>query len=168
MGRGRMGERVFIAIGSNLGDREANCRSAIEHLKGDPRVRVIKESAFYETEPWGKTEQPAFINAAVEIETDLAPKELLALLKNIEDRVGRKARERWGPREIDLDIIFYGDRVIKEEGLTIPHPEAHNRRFVIEPIAEMAPEFIHPVLEEKLYDILIRLHNRPVRNERKE
>lgn len=167
MGRGRMGERVFIAIGSNLGDREANCRSAIENLKCAPRVRVIKESAFYETEPWGKTEQPAFINAAVEIETDLAPKELLAFLKNIEEKVGRKARERWGPREIDLDIIFYGDRGIREEGLTIPHPEAHNRRFVIEPIAEMAPEFIHPILKEKVCDILIRLYNRPVSGARK-
>ena len=101
-------------------------------------MRVIKESAFRETEPWAGPEQPAFINAAVEIETDLAPKELLAFLKNIEEKVGRKARERWGPREIDLDIIFYGDRVVREEGLTISHPEAHNRRFVIEPIAEMA------------------------------
>lgn len=165
---GRMGERVFIAIGSNLGDREANCRSAIERLKYAPRVRVIKESSLKETEPWGRTDQPAFINAAVEIETDLPPKELLALLKDIEGRIGRKARERWGPREIDLDVIFYGERVIKEEGLTIPHPQAHKRLFVIEPIAELAPDFVHPVLREKVDDILMKLYNRPVRDAREE
>lgn len=152
-----MGERVFIAIGSNLGDRRANCEKAIEYLKYSPGVSVKKESSFSETAPWGVKDQPAFINAAVEIETDLAPRELLLLLKDIEGRIGRKTRERWGPREIDLDIIFYGERIIKEEGLTVPHPQAHKRLFVMEPLAELAPDFVHPVLKKKVGDIFTEL-----------
>lgn len=140
-----MPERVFIALGSNLGDRVANCRRALDELEKEG-VEVVSVSPLYETEPWGVADQPRFVNAAAELRTTLEPRELLELLKKIERRLGRARRERWGPREVDLDILFYGSRVVEEKGLTIPHPEAHRRAFVLVPLADIAPDFVHPVL----------------------
>lgn len=139
-------KNVFISIGSNLGDKIANCREAVEELA--KFSKVDKLSSLYETEPVGKENQPNFINSAIEIETNLSAYELLIYLKSIEEKMGRVRTEKWGPRKIDLDIIFYGQLVIKNDDLIIPHPRAHLRRFVLEPICEIAPNFIHPVLDQ--------------------
>jgi 2-amino-4-hydroxy-6-hydroxymethyldihydropteridine diphosphokinase len=147
---------VFISVGSNLGDRAANCREAIRRLSapGAP-VRVVKASALYETEPWGVVAQPSFVNAAIELATALSPAGLLGFLKSIESAMGRTVGERRGPRVIDLDIIFYGDAIVDEDGLKIPHPLAHKRSFVLTPLAEIAPDFIHPVIGKKVSDIAL-------------
>lgn len=145
---------AYVGIGSNLGNREENCLKAIRLLfhKG---IAVRKESAMYETEPWGVKDQPMFINMAIEIETDRAPLELLRLLKAIEEEIGRKETVRWGPRKIDLDILFYDDLIINEPGLRIPHPHMHERGFVLKPIAEIAPEKIHPVSRKTIKELLL-------------
>ncbi len=160
-------DRVFISIGSNLGDRLLNCRKAIERLKGAEQVTLIRESSFYETEPWGSVAQRPFINCAVEITTTHKPQGLLDILKGIELDMGRTPSPRHGPRQIDLDIIFYGDTVAQEEGLTIPHPRAHQRAFVLVPLSEIAPGFIHPVFEKSVSEFAVgvkggvtRLENR--------
>jgi 2-amino-4-hydroxy-6-hydroxymethyldihydropteridine diphosphokinase len=134
---------AYIGLGSNLGDREENLRGALERLNELGRVRV---SSFRETEPVGVTDQPRFVNAAAELETDLSPQDLLARLLEIERDLGRdRARERrWGPRTIDLDLLLYGDQVLDEPGLTVPHPRLDERRFVLEPLHELAPELSLP------------------------
>lgn len=142
-----MTDRVFISIGSNRGERALYCREAIGRLGADPSVTLVNESLFYETEPWGPVAQGPFINCVVEIACSLGARELLTLLKErIELDMGRTPSVPNGPREIDLDILFYGDAVIKEAGLTIPHPRLHLRAFVLIPLAEIAPDFIHPAL----------------------
>lgn len=148
-----MPAKVFIAIGSNLGDRVENCRKAVELIGKLPSTKVIRESSLYETEPWGYEDQPLFLNGAVEIETSLSPVELLVELKRVEAETGRQETFRWGPRAIDLDIVFYGDDVINEGGLTIPHPRAHERPFVLVPLKEIAPDLIHPVLKKTVSEL---------------
>ena len=144
---------VYIGIGSNLGDRHKNCLRAVELLK-QSGLSVTKQSSVYETEPWGLTDQPAFLNMAVELESGLAPTELLGLLKKIEKDMGRQETVKWGPRIIDLDILLYDDITLNTDVLTIPHPLMHEREFVLVPLAELAGEFIHPVLKKKLGDLL--------------
>lgn len=134
-----------------MGDRVANCRKALARLAGG--VSLTKKSSFYETPPWGNVEQEKFINCAVEITTELSPRELLGLLKGIEADLGRTPSIQWGPRVIDLDIIFYNGRVINEGGLTIPHPRAHERAFVLVPLSEIAPDFIHPLLKKSVSEL---------------
>jgi 2-amino-4-hydroxy-6-hydroxymethyldihydropteridine diphosphokinase len=136
---------VHIGIGSNLGDRRNNCLKAVALLEAED-VKVLKRSSLYETEPWGVKEQPRFINMAVEAETDMTPRELLFLLKKIEGRMGRTGTAKWGPRTIDLDILFYGDVITKEPDLEIPHPLMHSRDFVLDPLREIAPRKVHPLL----------------------
>ncbi|MFQ5441384.1 MAG: 2-amino-4-hydroxy-6-hydroxymethyldihydropteridine diphosphokinase [Thermodesulfobacteriota bacterium] len=144
-----MAERVFIAVGSNLGDRARNCLKAIGLIEENSgRVRLVRKSPFYETEPWGLTEQPPFVNAVIEVATGLEPRPLLAFLKGIEEEMGREGAARWGPRRIDLDIIFFGRRVLRERGLVIPHPRMNERAFVLVPLADIAPGFIHPVFKK--------------------
>jgi 2-amino-4-hydroxy-6-hydroxymethyldihydropteridine diphosphokinase len=135
---------VYIALGSNLGDREKNCLRAIELLK-EKGIEILKASKMHETEPWGVKEQPRFINMAAEIKTDMAPHELLKLLKDIEKKMGRAETIRWGPRVIDIDILLWGDLILKTPELTIPHPLMHGRKFVLEPLSEIAPDAVHPV-----------------------
>jgi len=147
--------RVFIGIGSNLGDKIGNCRKALREIAGF--AEIVKISSLYETEPVGKEDQPNFINCVVEINTDLSPHELLTHLKSIEDKLARVRGEKWGPRTIDLDIIFYDDLVMKDDDLIIPHPRAHLRRFVLEPICEIAPDFINPALEISTLELLEKL-----------
>ena len=140
--------RVFISIGSNTGDKSLNCRRAFELLSGNPAITIVKLSSFYETQPWGYKDQPSFVNAAVEITTALSPVELLAHLKSIESGMGRTAAHRWGPRVIDLDIIFYNGFVTETSALTIPHPHAHERAFVLIPLKVIIPEFVLRVLKK--------------------
>ncbi|MCH7517497.1 MAG: 2-amino-4-hydroxy-6-hydroxymethyldihydropteridine diphosphokinase [Candidatus Dadabacteria bacterium] len=148
-------QRVFIGIGSNLGDTIGNCKIALDEIENF--AEIVRISSLYETEPVGNEDQPNFINSVVEINTDLSPHELLTHLKSIEDKLGRVRGEKWGPRVIDLDIIFYDDLVMKDDDLIIPHPRAHLRRFVLEPICEIAPDFIHPELETSILELLEKL-----------
>ncbi len=153
-----MNSIVHIGIGSNMGDRQANCRNAIERLK-DKGIVIKKASSMYETQPWGLEEQPDFINMAVEAETGLSPEELLKTLKEVEKEMGRKETVRWGPRIIDLDILFYDDIVINMEHLHIPHPLLHKRDFVLLPLSEIAPDKIHPVLKKNIRQLKEELYS---------
>jgi 2-amino-4-hydroxy-6-hydroxymethyldihydropteridine diphosphokinase len=135
--------KAYIGLGSNLGDRRENLRRAIAELG---ELGTLRVSSIRETDPVGVTDQPRFLNAAVELETDLPPRELLDRLLAIERRVGRDRlhEERWGPRIIDLDLLLYADEVVEEPGLTVPHPRLHERRFVLEPLDELAPDLVLP------------------------
>jgi 2-amino-4-hydroxy-6-hydroxymethyldihydropteridine diphosphokinase len=135
---------AFVGIGSNLGDREENLARAIELLSKDDRIKVAAVSEIRETEPVGPVEQGPFLNGAIRIETDLAPRELLERLLAVEQRLGRMRRERYGPRTIDLDLLLYGDEVVDEPGLTVPHPRLHERRFALEPLSDLAPSLEIP------------------------
>lgn len=143
---------VHIGIGSNLGDRQTNCTEAINRLKRQG-LTILKQSSMIETEPWGVTEQPLFINMAVEAETKLTPEELLEFLKATETDMGRQESLRWGPRVIDLDILFYDDRVIESSDLVIPHPHLHERDFVLKPLSEICPDKVHPVLKKQIQEL---------------
>ena len=137
--------RAYVALGSNLGDREENLRTALKHLQ-ENGVEVIKTSTFIETEPYGVTDQPGFVNAVCQVETELEPLEFLRLLLSIEQEMGRVRLRRWGERNIDLDLLLYEDAVLKSEELTLPHPDMQNRDFVLIPLAEIAGEVVHPVI----------------------
>ncbi len=143
---------VFIGIGSNIGNRQDNCLSAIRLLK-ERGLKISRQSSMIETEPWGLIDQQQFINMAIEAETDLGPEELLGLLKNIERDMGRVQTVEWGPRVIDLDILFYDDRIVESADLNIPHKHMHERDFVLTPLVEIAPEKIHPVLKKKISEL---------------
>lgn len=143
---------VHIGIGSNLGNRQDNCLKALEMLKSKGLI-IRKISSFYETEPWGVNEQPSFINLAIEAETTFSPFELLYILKEIEMTMGRKQTIRWGPRLIDLDILFYGDDIIETEELLIPHRYLHERDFVLAPLEEISPNKVHPILKKTIREI---------------
>ena len=137
--------RAYVALGSNLGDREENLCTALKHLQ-ENGVEVIKTSTFIETEPYGVTDQPGFVNAVCQVETELTPLELLRLLLSIEQEMGRVRLRRWGERNIDLDLLLYEDAVLESEELTLPHPDMQNRDFVLIPLAEIAGEVVHPVI----------------------
>lgn len=146
---------VFIAIGSNLGDKLTNCRQAVQRLTMRPDVRLVVASPYYRTAPVGFTDQDWFINAAIRIETRLEPLALLDCLKAIEQALGRQAGGvRFGPRPIDMDIIFYDDVRIATERLEIPHPRMHKRRFVLQPICDIDPAFVHPALNQSMRYLL--------------
>lgn len=151
-----MTQKVYIAIGSNLGRRAANCARAVDLIGLLRDTEVTGKSSLYETEPWGVTGQPGFINAVVEVRTSLEPEGLFRALKSIEADMGRKDAGRWGPRVIDLDIIFYGDMVVEKEGLTIPHPRLHERAFVLVPLNDIAPDLVHPVLKKTVSELMAR------------
>ncbi len=135
--------RVYLGLGTNLGDRLANLQNAIQSLA--PQVHLLTASPIYKTPPWGVLEQPEFLNQVIEGETPLEPSELLRFLKSIEKDLGRVASIRYGPRLIDLDILFYDDMVLDIPGLTIPHPQLTKRAFVLFPLADLAPDLQHPV-----------------------
>lgn len=144
---------VHIGLGSNLGGREANCRAALVLLE-ERGARVLKVSSMHETEPWGVAGQPAFINAAAEVETPLEPEEFLMLINGIEKEMGRVKTVRWGPRVIDMDILLWGDLILEEPGLKVPHPGMHERSFVLGPLVEVAPGAVHPVLKKTVKELL--------------
>ena len=150
---------VYIGFGSNIGDRLAHIRNAIHALAEAEGITLQKISSIYETDPIGYETQAQFLNGVAAIQTSLPPLSLLHTLKDIETAVGRKHRTRWGPREIDLDILIYGDLCLQTEKLVIPHPEMHLRRFVLAPLAEIALDFVHPVLKETIQILLERLED---------
>jgi 2-amino-4-hydroxy-6-hydroxymethyldihydropteridine diphosphokinase len=135
---------VLLALGSNLGDREANLREAVHRLESD-EVHVLRRSSLYETAPRDLLDQPWFLNAVVEAETSLFPMQLLKRAREIEQQMGRRRVTPKGPRNIDIDILFYGRSVISTAELEVPHPRIAQRRFVLEPLAEIAPDFRHPL-----------------------
>ena len=135
-------ERVFLGLGGNLGDPAASMAAALRILDDDARTRVVAVSSLYRTPPWGKTDQPDFLNAAAEIRTSHPPRALLALCLDAERALKRERRERWGPRIIDIDILVYGDHAVHEAGLDIPHPRMLERAFVMAPLAEIAPDLM--------------------------
>ena len=150
-----MKHTVYIALGTNLGERKANLRAAIELMP--PIVKVLAKSHIYETPPWGYEDQPAFLNMVVKAETSLEPESLLKYLKQLEVQLGREQNFRWGPRLIDLDILFYDDLVIDTPPLVIPHPRLHERAFVLVPLADVAPDVVHQVIQRKVSDLLLEI-----------
>jgi 2-amino-4-hydroxy-6-hydroxymethyldihydropteridine diphosphokinase len=136
----RRTERALIGLGGNLGDPAATMRAALALIDADPLCHVEMVSSFWRTPPWGKLDQPDFINACASIATSLAPGDFLALCLKCETSLRRIRGERWGPRTIDIDILFFGDRIIAEDGLTVPHPRIGERAFVLVPLAEIAPD----------------------------
>ena len=154
--------RVFIGLGANLGDREDNLRRAVELLRKLPHTQVIKVSRWRETTPEGGPPQGPYLNGATEIHTELPPLDLMTGLLEIENRMGRKRDgPRWGPRPIDLDLIAYDDLLMDEPNLTLPHPRAHQRRFVLEPLAEIAPDWKHPRLGKTAGELMASHEDRP-------
>ncbi len=151
---GKIFHKTLIGMGSNVGDRVAMCCAAIERLRVHPSIEDVRTSPFYETAPVGVTEQPPFLNLAIEARTTLSPTDLLATLKNLEQELGRVRRFRWGPREIDLDILLYDSLILSTDRLTIPHPEMHKRAFVLVPACDIAADWPHPVLQKPLDALL--------------
>lgn len=151
-------EKVFLSLGSNIGERETNLKQAIEKLQTTENIEVTMISSFYDTKPeGGKDNVPNYINAIVEIVTSLSPHELLEKTQEIEKCLGRKTKCDYNPRTIDIDIIFYGKKLVCEEGLTIPHPLMHERFFVLDPLNELAPQEKHPVLGKTVQELLFEL-----------
>ncbi len=143
---------AYLALGTNLGNRIHNFRAALSLLS--PRFEWVAVSRVYETPPWGYADQPPFLNMVVHARTNLEPATLLDTLKQAEVQIGREHTFRWGPRLIDLDILFYDDLIIDTPPLVIPHPRLHERAFVLVPLADIAPDLVHPVLSKSIRDLL--------------
>jgi 2-amino-4-hydroxy-6-hydroxymethyldihydropteridine diphosphokinase len=147
---------VYILLGSNLGNRKEILGKAIE-LINDKIDVILSQSKDYETKPWGVTDQPDFLNLAVALHTHLKPLEILEQTQSIENQLGRVRKEKWGARLIDIDIMFYGDEIIDEPNLKIPHPLMQERDFALIPLAEIAPNFVHPVLGKTILELRNRI-----------
>jgi 2-amino-4-hydroxy-6-hydroxymethyldihydropteridine diphosphokinase len=144
---------IYLLLGSNLGDRRnvlVKARELVDEIVGE----VVQSSKIYETEAWGITSQPSFFNQVIEIRSTLSPDELLATLHQIENKLGRVRREKWGERTLDIDILYYGDLILNEEQLVIPHPEIPTRRFTLVPLVEIAAEFLNPSLSKSNNQLL--------------
>jgi 2-amino-4-hydroxy-6-hydroxymethyldihydropteridine diphosphokinase len=151
--------KAFVGLGSNLGDREASIRSALDELAHLPSTTLTRASSLYDTEPVGDTDQPGFLNAVAELETELDARQLLWNLQLVERRLGRTRTRRWGPRVIDLDLLLFGDEVWESPDLVVPHPELIRRSFVLVPLVELDPLVVHPVTKETMLAHLSRLKN---------
>lgn len=150
----RSWHRAFVALGSNMGDKQGYLDGAVRALKADPCIRVKKVSTYLVTAPYGGVEQDDFLNGAMELETLYTPEELLDVLHTVEQAAKRERLVRWGPRTLDLDILFYDDLVLDSAVLTLPHPDMQNRDFVLKPMAELAPHFVHPVFRRTIRQLL--------------
>lgn len=150
--------RVFVALGSNMGEREENIRKALELISQLPDTDLVRASSLYDTEPVGELEQPNFLNAVAELDTELSPRQLLWNLLLIEKRLGRVRTQKWGPRTLDLDLLLYGDEVVDEDDLRVPHPELTRRSFVLTPLVELEPALVHPTTGESMQSHLSQLH----------
>ncbi|MGA9967001.1 MAG: 2-amino-4-hydroxy-6-hydroxymethyldihydropteridine diphosphokinase [Terriglobales bacterium] len=146
-----MHELVYLSLGSNIGDRAGNLKTAIDRLRAFGAVVAV--SSFYETEPVEFTAQAWFLNCAVALDTEKTPQQLLAGILDIEQQLGRRRGGQKGPRIIDLDILLFGNSIIDDPGLTVPHQAMHERRFVLEPLAEIAPDALHPVLQRTIREL---------------
>ena len=152
---------VFLSLGSNVGNRGSNLHAAIGLLEKNVG-KIAKKSHVYETQPWGEPNQDLFYNQVVMLNTTLEPRDLLDKISRIERELGRERKEKWGTRIIDIDILFYGKRVIRDKGLEIPHPEFHKRGFVLVPMMEIAPEFEHPILKKQIDDLYVNCEDESV------
>jgi 2-amino-4-hydroxy-6-hydroxymethyldihydropteridine diphosphokinase len=152
--------RAFFGIGSNIGDRLANLRQAIARLHDEMTVTTI--SPVYQTEPWGEKAQPAFLNICVAAETSIDPHDLLHLIKQIEREIGRTPGRHWGPRLIDIDILFYDALIVNDDELSIPHPFLPQRAFVLAPLADIIPNFVHPVNGQTVQEMYLAVDNHTV------
>lgn len=150
--------KVFLLLGSNLGDRNLLLQQAVKCIE-DEIAPIIKQSAVYETQSWGKVDSPDYLNQVILVESELSAQIILQKILNIEWKIGRVREEKWGPRLIDIDILFYGDALIDEPELKVPHPELHKRRFTLEPLAEIAPDFIHPTLNKNILQLKNELND---------
>ena len=150
--------RAALGLGSNVGDRRAHLETALSGLRA--RLEVLSVSRFLATEPVGGPPQGEFLNAAALVETELSPRALLELAQALEEAAGRERDARWGPRTLDIDLLLYGDEVVRDADLVIPHPRLHERRFVLEPLAEIAPDWIVPRLDRTVRELREDLHHR--------
>lgn len=148
---------TYIALGSNAGDKLLQCQKAISEILKIDRHRVLARSSFYKTQPLGYTVQDWFVNGVIKLETELEAHELFRSLKALESCLGRRETFRWGPRTIDLDLLFFDDEQIRSEELVIPHPLLHERQFVLIPLAEIDPHLVHPVLRQTIRELLTQL-----------
>ncbi len=152
--------QVFLSLGTNLGDRRRNLQEAVACLRAAMTVTAV--SPVYETAPWGDTDQPDFFNICLAAETGQTSQELLQFLKRTETELGREKSRRWGPRLIDIDILAYGDRVIREKNLMIPHSRMAERTFVLAPLADIAPEWVHPITGKSVVQMLTAVYRTEV------
>jgi 2-amino-4-hydroxy-6-hydroxymethyldihydropteridine diphosphokinase len=145
---------AYLGLGSNIGKRMAYISNAFLQLHEIANTTVIKSSSIYETEPWGKSEQNNFLNSVVEIETELSAMNLFKIIKSIEELIGRTETEKWYQREIDIDLLFYGNEIIENDFMKVPHKEIENRKFVLIPMNEITPDFIHPIFKKNISTLL--------------
>lgn len=159
--KGIQKELIYLSLGSNLGNRNANLKAAIEALP--PEVKILDQSAVYETEPWGFSDQPDFLNQVLKAETRLSPQQLLTHIKGIEVQIGREPSFRYGPRLVDIDILFYGTKILKEDNLEIPHASLKERAFVLVPLVELSPDIVFPGSNQPISDFIMDLDTTFVR-----